>query len=263
MKMLTPLLRQALIKILSQGASYREQLDLSSFLKSGVTEQQIAIIDSSLNLLKESPYLSHEDFVDFGYSDKQIRHTLGDIDAFKSLVGIDRYCYADWLVHNNLNADDNFCLPFIVYQHFAEEIRENYMINSIYLDENLRVQVGEDALSCLTFKCGSDFRLPIDESEIVPFILLSRAGKYTRINISDDSTSLTLFSDVNEVELEVRVYSSQFTNPKRIGICLIDDRHTVTGFHQVFKLSDFAIRHEANLNADLIEELNLFNMSLN
>lgn len=258
MKMLTPLLRQALIKILNQGASYREQLDLSSFLKSGVTEQQIAIIDSSLNLLKESPYLTHEDFVEFGYSDKQIRHTLGDIDAFKSLVGIDRYRYADWLSHNNLNADDNFCLPFIVYQHFIDEIRQNHMINNIYLDENLRVQLGEEALNCLTFKCGSNSRIPINESEMVPLILLSRAGKYTRVKTSGDSTLLTLISNSQDVEVEVKVYASQFTRPELIGVCLIDDRYIKSTSKQVFKLSDFAIRHEGNLNADLIEELNLF-----
>ncbi|UOE82701.1 hypothetical protein LTQ03_18455 [Vibrio splendidus] len=263
MKILTKSLRYELVKALKRGASYREQLDLSNFLQSGVTEQQIGMIDSALSLLKESPYLNHDDFVEYGYSDKQILNTLGDIEAFKSLIGIDTYRYADWLANNNLNPNDNFCLPYLVYQHFIGEIRESHMENSTYLNKNFRVHLGSEALSCLTFKCGSNFRIPVDESEMIPLILLSRAGKYTRVKISDDSTFLTLISDSQEVKLEIRVYASQLTTPEHIGICLIDDRHIVTGFHQVFKLSDFAIRHEANLNADLIEELNLFNMSLN
>lgn len=52
MQKLSQSLRKAIVLALEEGASYRDQLDLSRFLAMGVAMEQIHLIDTAISLLQ-------------------------------------------------------------------------------------------------------------------------------------------------------------------------------------------------------------------
>lgn len=258
MKALSQNVRKALIVAIQDSESHREQLDLSRFLSLGVTEEQIYLIDHSISMLREHPYLRLKDFA-ANYSMRQIEQTLGDIDSFKKLLKLDEFTYLDWLTVNNLADDEFVCLPYLIYQHFCAEIRESY-VQGAHLNENLKVDLGCKQVDCLTFRCGTQLGIPANEYEMMIMLLLSRYGYYTYFKLNDDDMVLTLKSHTKVVSVELKIYASHFSKQADYHVCLIDDRNKTqrkNSPQNVVKLEQFSLRHHSNFNAGILNAAGL------
>ena len=258
MKALTQEVVKALVSILQESAHYKDQLDLSAFINAGVTEEQIHLIDQTMSTLREHPYLKQPDF-EKQYSKRMIKLTLGDLDSFKSLINLDRFNYNDWLAVNGLSADEKLCLPFLVYQYFADEIRHEHM-HGVHLNDNLCVELGQKKCNCLTFQCGTQLRIPINEFEMLLMLLLSRFGYYNYFKLDEDNMIVTLRNTGKCINVELRIYATEFSKQADYYVCLIDDRNDIQRKSKranVVKLEEFSLHHHSNFNADILNAAGL------
>ncbi|MFH4461927.1 hypothetical protein [Vibrio diabolicus] len=256
MQELSQSLRKAIVLALEEATSYRDQLDLSRFIQTGVTVEQIHLIDTAMYLLRLHPYLSQDDF-ESKYSVQKVQLTIGSVDNFKKLLNLNEYTYHDWLKTNGLSEDEPLCLPYMVYQHFSDEIRRDYM-NGAYLVENLQVQLGSKQLNHFKFRCGTVVGIPTDVFDIMIFILISRFGKYSGFKMNLPDSVLHLFSHTNSVDIEVRTYATEFSHRTQHSVCLIDDLNESSPIRKVrdiIKLEEFSIYHKCNSNRELLDLL--------
>ncbi len=238
-------IRRELVSALREGASYRSCLDLSQFLSCGVTEQQIGLIDHVINTLYEHPYLTYEAFIEDGYSTNHLTKTLGNFETFKSLIGLNEYPFESWLAEYGSSDGAETCIPYEVYQFFAEDIRRQHLKDSEL--HGLRVRLGNEHTNTLRFRCGTRLSIPCNEREIAQYVQISRCGCYQRMNFSATESCLYL----DDCRVEICIYASQ---AQRVGdyiVCLVDDldwNDNDSCKNTVFTLQEFAIQHDVRTN---------------
>ncbi|WP_434998999.1 hypothetical protein ACRZ5S_20685 [Vibrio scophthalmi] len=247
-------IRQDLITTLMEGAAYIDSLDLSRFFELGVREKQIGLIDYAIHTLYSHPYLTMDAFIEEGYSQQLINRTLGDLEEFKTDIGLDSYTLDNWLEQNDDDASGDVCMPYEVYQHFASEVRAKYLNGQIL--KGVRVQLGSECLACVCFKCGTCFLIPKNTTEIAFYLQISRIGHYSKMHFSASESVLML----GDNRIEICIYASQAKQTGNYTVCLIDDRelHDVQkAKSSIFTLKDFSIKHTSGINDECLKVLGL------
>ncbi|MGY5537440.1 hypothetical protein [Vibrio brasiliensis] len=247
-------IRKDLITTLIDGASYIDSLDLSRFFELGVREKQIGLIDYAIHTLYSHPYLTIDAFIEEGYSQQLINRTLGDLEQFKTDIGLDSYTLDNWLEQNRCDASEDIYMPYEVYQYFASEVRAKYL-NELVL-KGIRVQLGSESLACIRLKCGTPFAIPKNTAEIAFYLQISRFGHYSQMHFSRAESVLTLGSN----RIEICIYASQAKRTEDYTVCLIDDLelHDVQkAKSSIFTLKDFSIKHTSGINDECLKVLGL------
>ncbi|HAS6440259.1 TPA: hypothetical protein GRR81_26800 [Vibrio parahaemolyticus] len=247
-------IHQDLITTLMEGAAYIDSLDLSRFFEQGVREKQIGLIDYAIHTLYSHPYLTMDAFIEEGYSPQLLAKTLGDLDQFKSDIGLDSYTLDNWLEQNRCDASEYIYMPYEVYQYFAQEVRAKYLSGLIL--KGVRVQLGSECLACIHFKCGTCFLIPRNTTEIAFYLQISRIGHYSKMHFSASESVLML----GDKRIEICIYASQAKNTEDFTVCLVDDRelHDVQKAKSaIFMLKDFSIKHASGVNDECLKVLGL------
>jgi hypothetical protein len=260
MTKLTDQMRTDIITALIEGSSYRESVDMQQFLKRGVTESEIGLIDTSIQLLHESPYLTDRDFENLGYSYKSVQLILGGISHFKSLLNLEEYTLQNWIVDNGLQYETPITLPYFIYQHFVDEIRTHHM-SGLMLSSDFEVELGGHSARSIIFKCGTSLLLPKDATEMAAYIILSRFGRYKSMTFDSETNTLTAETEHCSLNVEVKIFASQLTQQTPISVCLIDDipdcDYVSRSSTKILKLSEFSMRHENGANRELLKVMKL------
>ncbi|WP_318418867.1 hypothetical protein [Photobacterium leiognathi] len=264
MQELNQMLLTELVFAIEEGASYRDQLDLSRFLAMGASMEQIYLIDAVISQLRRQPYLSQCE-LESQYGVQIIRLTIGCVERFKKRLNFDDYTYRDWLKTNKVSEDEPLCLPYRVYQYFSDEIRRDFTRGKRLID-NLQVQLGTKQARYFKFKCGTIVDIPIDVAEMMRLILISRYGRYTRFNINLAESILTLINQTQAVDVEVRLYTSSVTGNATHAISLIDDlpaSNRSRNSKSTMLMEHLALCHKSKINGVFGDKFDFYSMEKN
>lgn len=230
-------LRKAVIREL-EHASYSQQSDFYRFLQSGVTLSEIGILDYVRAQLKAHPFLLPQDFLEKDISLKAQERVLGGLCNFKELIGIQKPTFSEWLTTQNTS--NGLAIPYWVYVHFADEIKENF-IESHVLVRGLSIELDER-------KQFRYFELPKVARSIVPSNNLELAvvatmlltGNYQYIRFDREESVLRLKNLMKdyEVDIEVSCLASQLEGKTAKAISVINDSE-LSQRQKIYRIQDF------------------------
>lgn len=217
--------RKHVIETLKCHESVFASSDFSPLFSTGVTVSDIGIIANSISLLKDAPFLEEPDFIDHGFSSRQIEFILGGLDNFKQLLGVHDYCFQDWLAQNSDCSSKQVTIPYWVYLRFAEDIRRDFMRDlilhsSLSVELNAKVKVGFISL----FERHRAI-IPSDDSEAAQVAAMMMADRYQFLSYDEETSELTLRSlkTRRDFSIEVRCLSSAFNRRTPHAVCVVDD----------------------------------------
>ncbi|MDK9758523.1 hypothetical protein KIV40_24820, partial [Vibrio sp. D173a] len=133
------------INVLSYGFTNAVQQDLSRFVAWGIGAKEFIEINTIITQLRNEPYLSPEELIAKGISRRLIRKTLGGLDNFKSLLGIEDLSFDDFLTLNDMDVGE-VVISYFHYQTFVEDVRRDHVSESERpkLRHNLKVDLGNE-----------------------------------------------------------------------------------------------------------------------
>ncbi|MGV2989390.1 hypothetical protein ACE1OE_17235 [Vibrio sp. E150_011] len=226
--------RTQLIYALQNGASYRDTLDLSYFLKLGITEAEIGFYDRAIDLLMKCPWFDEEDFfTEEAMSPTQSKNILGGFLEFKKLLGIEDYTFSAWLQQQDVS--NGLAIPYFLYQKFWREIREDFMEDK-RLQNNLKIVLSnEQQFQYINIHDVAECVVPATdlESAVATVLIYCVTHKCNSldterciIEIEDRLTHTTM-------SIEVKCLASHFCEKTDLSVCIIDDTTPIKGMPKV------------------------------
>lgn len=216
-------LNDILLKDILARRKYAEewQRDCSNLLAQGVSLRQIGLVIETANQLDVAPWLTDDDLIDDGVALKEIQRTFTSIARLKSLLGIS-YHFGDYLRSNNFDPSTGIEIPYFIYQHFYEEIRNDYSID-LKLDWQICVELGNNiALSSIPLFGKYNAIIPATDEEAAGITAALLADRYKCLSYDTNNGLLELetIDDKRKVQVEVRCLSSKIaTGRERGSIC--------------------------------------------
>ncbi|WP_434999728.1 hypothetical protein ACRZ5S_18015 [Vibrio scophthalmi] len=226
--LITDTLRLDIIQTLDDASSYASQGDISRYLVRGLTAVDIGLIETAASLLRSEPYLQEQDLIDHGISRKHIEKILGGIEHFKSLLGLEEYCFSDYLKDHNLDLNSDITIPYFIYQTFSADIRKDcvsadkppQLISTL----NIEIEPGFN-LNTIPVLGGLATQVPATDKEMMIVTVGLLLNDYHFVNYDEATSILTLKPKCRDqiVDIEVRCLSSQFKAKTNSGVCVVDD----------------------------------------
>ncbi len=219
-------LNDILLKDILARRKYAEewQRDCSNLLAQGVSLRQIGLVIETANQLDVAPWLTDDDLIDDGVALKEIQRTFTSIARLKSLLGIS-YHFGDYLKSKNFDPSTGIEIPYFIYQHFYEEIRQDYSVD-VELDWQISVELGNNlALSAIPLFGKYDAIIPATDEEAAGITAALLADRYQCLSYDSYNGLLELetIDDKRKVQIEVRCLSSKFKSHRHCGVCVVDD----------------------------------------
>ncbi|ANS87723.1 hypothetical protein VSVS12_04023 [Vibrio scophthalmi] len=226
--LITDALRLDIIQALDETTSYASQQDISRYLVRGLSPVDIGLIEMATTLLRTEPYLQEQDLIDQGIGKQHIKRILGGVEHFKSLLGLEDYCFADYLRDQKLDISSGVTIPYFIYQVFSDDIRRDYVSPDnppqIVSTLNIEIEAGYQ-LNTIPILGKLYTQVPATDVEmmVVSFGLLLNDYHFVDYEMTTSILTLKAKSRDHTVDIEVRCFASQFKTQTEAGICVIDD----------------------------------------
>ncbi|MGF1758235.1 hypothetical protein L4D76_09875 [Photobacterium sagamiensis] len=231
---LTNDIRSSILDALEE-ASYSNHLDISQYMKLGITHAEIGIIDLAKSLLQQSPNLTETDLIQAGISKRKIDALLGGLSNIKMLLGLSDIeqstLFLDWI--GKCPNNEKIIIPYWLYVEYQQEIRSRFTdsCNLCKINDQQHIYIQLDhgiSLPALPLTRKKYAKIPINNAELIGVVcvLLSMQG-FVLERINNERSVITA-KDVNadeRVVISVSCWSSKATTNSQsdLIICVIDD----------------------------------------
>ncbi|MFA0690971.1 hypothetical protein [Vibrio splendidus] len=232
------------IYAIDEGYLQQPGHDFSNLIRHGVDIYKLTKIEAIVCWLRKEPYLTKQELVSRGVSEKFLENHMGGMDNIRTLLNIQHYDFSDFLEHNHYDITNEVILSYYQYQTFIDDIREHFTLpeNWMLPTPTLKIRLSAHCVINsipLLGRCVAP--VPANDNEALAIGVGLMLNDYECLHHSKYSPVVTLKpkNEERKIDIEIRCLASAFSKDTENGICVIDDIGAMRGHPVKRKVMDF------------------------